>query len=212
MGFKPKARQQQDFDRVTFPAGPSTFTLESLKARHFDSKFKDEGQIKIMAVWKDEEGDEFLDFLGCPKEFAYNEKSAFWNRIAALAGLGRKLTEDDLELFELSVEGVDEDSETPWEDFTALIYKADGKPYLNEHGKPNMVKVPSITYKGEELIGKQAVLNLKKKFDDKGNEMEGNSIAADGAMPLAAMTGGKKKSGNQAPPPQAQPTASAAMP
>ncbi len=211
MGFKPKARQQQDFDRVTFPAGPNTFTLASLRLRHFDSTFKPEGQIKIIGAWKDEEGDEFPDFLTCPKEFAYNEKSAFWNRIAALAGFSRNLTEEDLEDFEISIEGIDEDSDTPWEDLRTLLYRADGKPQLNEHNKPVALSLTSVKYKGQELIGQQAVLNLKKRFDDKGQEQEGNSIAADGAMPLSALGGGKKKSGSgqNVPPLQVQ---HAAMP
>ncbi|GGR00102.1 hypothetical protein [Deinococcus ruber] len=213
MGFKPKARQTSNFETTTFPAGPTTFTLEKMLIRHFDSNFKPEGALKIMAFWKDGEGDEFTDFLTCPHEFAFNEKSAFWNRVAALAGLARALSEEDVDDFEISIAGIDEDSENAWEELMALVYDKNKKPYIGEGGKSISIELTAINYRGRNLIGSQCILNMKPKFDDKGGQLEGNKVAADGAMPLSAIGGGKKKSGAATPPPAATaPAASAAMP
>ncbi|AFZ66094.1 hypothetical protein [Deinococcus peraridilitoris] len=215
MGIKPKKNQGGDFERVTFPIGPVVMTLEKIVARHFEGGFEAKEPVKLMLIWKDADGDEFTDFVSFPKGFGFNEKSAFWNRMAALIGKPQ-LTEDDLEGFDIELPHVDEDSDDPVAEFLSFLRDPETlKPKLNpENQKPWSIAIDGITFEGEKVVGKQCVLQMKPKTDKDGKVQEGNKVAADGAIPLNAMGTGKKKSGGQtqAPPPQAASSAAAAMP
>jgi hypothetical protein len=216
MGFQPRRTNTGSFDRVTFPLSETVMTLESIKAFWSGpSEWKPDGNLTFLMVWKDAEGDEHTEFPSAPKAFGYNEKSTFWNRIAALAGK-TALEDEDLTHFDLEIpglEGFDPDNDgDPVAYFVAHSLQDHNGRYLVDQNVRN-VKVPiGVSYKGASLIGKQCRLVMGEKRNKKGELQEGNKVAQNGALPLATGGGGKKKSGTTAPPPVAQAEASAAMP
>ena len=216
MGFIP--RKNQGGNRVTFPLGENVMTLEAIKAFYSEpSEWKPQGQLTFMFVWKDAEGDEFTEFPSAPKGFGYNEKSTFWNRIAALAGkTGFDDTDFDedgnLTTISLELEGMDKYQEgDPAEFFIDTTLKdKHGIFHKDERGK-NAKSDVNVLYQGASLIGRQCRLVMGERKDKNGNVQEGNKVAQNGALPLNT-GGGKKKSSTQAPPPVPAAAAPAGMP
>lgn len=218
MGFTPR-RTTSTFERVTFPLGETVMTLESLKAFWSEpSTWRPEGGLTFLLTWKDADGDEFTEFPSAPKGFGYNEKSTFWNRIAALAGKTGFGDDDfdehgDLATVSLEIPGMEayQDGD-PVEFFCkATLQDKRGQWIKDERGKNLKVEF-DVLYRGESMLGRQCRLVMGEKKDKDGNVQEGNKVAQNGALPLAAGTG-KKKSGAATPPPTAAaPAASAAMP
>lgn len=219
MGFTPRKNQGGNFERVTFPLGENVMTLESIKAFYSEpSEWKPQGQLTFMLIWKDEEGDEFTEFPSAPKEFGYNEKATFWNRIAALAG---KTGFDDTDFDEdgnltsvsLELEGMDayQDGD-PVEFFINTTLKdRNGQFHKDERGK-NAKSDVVVLYRGVSVIGKQCRLVMNERKDKDGKVVEGNKVAQNGALPLATGSGKKKSGVAPVPPAAAAPAVSAAMP
>lgn len=218
MGFTPRKSSAGNFERVTFPLGENVMTLEAIKAFYSEpSEWKPQGQLTFMLVWKDADGDEFTEFPSAPKEFGYNEKATFWNRVAALAGktgFDESDFDDDgnLATVSLELEGMDAYTEgDPVEFFINTTLKdRNGQFHRDERGK-NAKSDMDVLYQGVSVIGRQCRLVMNEKKDKDGKVVEGNKVAQNGALPLTTGAG-KKKSGMQAPPPVAAAPAASAMP
>lgn len=218
MGFTPRRSTSSNFERVTFPLGENVMTLDTLKVFWSEpSDWKPEGQLTFLLVWKDADGDEHFEYPSAPKGFGHNEKSTFWNRIAALAGK-TGFDEDDFDAegnfasITLELPGMDAyQNGDPVEFFVRTTLKDRNGQFLKDQNGKNVKVDFDVLYRGESLVKKQCRLVMGPRKDKDGNVVDGNKVAQNGALPLAT-GGGKKKSGTQAPPPQAQPAASAAMP
>lgn len=215
MGFQPRRTNSSNFERVTFPLGETVMTLEGIKAFWSEpSEWKPDGSLTFLMIWKDGDGDEFIEFPSAPKGFGYNEKSTFWNRITALSGK-TGFEDEDLALVDLAIPGLDDyDPDTTPDPVAYFVTQSlqDGNGNFLKDQNIRNVKVPiGVTYKGESLVGKQCRLVMGEKRNKKGELQEGNKVAQNGALPLVGAGAGKKKSGTTPPPPQAQAPA-AAMP
>lgn len=202
MGFSPR-RTSSNFERVTFPLGENTMTLKKIKAFWSEpSEWKPDGSLTFFMIWEDGEGDEFTEFPSAPKDFGYNEKSTFWNRIAALAGK-TGFEDEDLTKIDLEIPGMDDYEEKdgdPIQFFVDNELKDANGNYLKDDNGKNVKVDIGVSYDGASLIGKQCRLVMGEKRNKKGELQDGNKVAQNGALPLAT-GGGKKKSGNAAPPP-----------
>lgn len=215
MGFTPRRTTSSNFERVTFPLGETVMTLDGIKAFWSEpSEWKPEGNLTFMLIWKDADGDEFTEFPSAPKGFGYNEKSTFWNRIAALAGK-TGFEDEDLEQIDLELPGMDsfEGEGDPVEFFVQETLQDTQGNFIKDQNGKNIKVSLGVSYAGTSLIGKQCRLVMGEKRNKKGELQEGNKVAQNGALPLATGASGKKKSGQTAPPPAAQAqTSAAAMP
>lgn len=213
MGFTPRRTTSSNFERVTFPLGETIMTLDAIKAFWSEpSEWKPEGNLTFMLIWKDADGDEFTEFPSAPKGFGYNEKSTFWNRIAALAGK-TGFEDEDLEQIDLELPGMDsfEGEGDPVEFFVQETLQDTQGNFIKDQNGKNIKVSLGVSCAGASLIGKQCRLVMGEKRNKKGELQEGNKVAQNGALPLTNGTSGKKKSGQTAPPPAAQANA-AAMP
>lgn len=216
MGFQPR-RTTGSFERVTFPLGENVMTLDSIKAFYSEpSEWKPEGQLTFLLVWKDGEGDEHTEFPSAPKGFGYNERSTFWNRIAALAGktgFGDDDFDEDgnLTTIDLELPGMDayQDGD-PVEFFVKTTLKDRSGQFKKDQNGKNLKVDIDVLYRGESVVKKQCRLVMGEKKDKNGNVQEGNKVAQNGALPLA--TGGGKKKAGATPPPAAPAPAASAMP
>lgn len=212
MGFTPRRTTSSNFERVTFPLGETVMTLDTFKAFWSEpSEWEPEGCLTFMLVWKDADGDEHTEFPKAPKGFGYNEKSTFWNRIAALAGK-TGFEDEDLEQIDLELPGMDnfEGEGDPVEFFVKeALQDGRGEFQKDQNGKNIKVSL-GVSYAGTSLIGKQCRLVMGEKRNKKGELQEGNKVAQNGALPLATGASGKKKSGQAAP--SAASASAAAMP
>lgn len=214
MGFKPR-KTAGNFDRVTFPLGETVMTLDSIKAFWSEpSEWKPEGGLTFLLVWKDAEGDEHTEFPSAPKGFGYNEKSTFWNRIAALAGKTGFSDDDfdedgELSTIDLELPGMDayQDGD-PVEFFVKTTLKNRSGQILKDQNGKNLKVDFDVLYRGESVVKKQCRLVMGARKDKDGNVQDGNKVAQNGALPLAT-GGGKKKAGATPPPPAPAPAASA---
>ncbi|AWN24030.1 hypothetical protein DKM44_12955 [Deinococcus irradiatisoli] len=216
MGFKPR-KTASTFERVTFPLGETVMTLDSIKAFWSEpSEWKPEGGLTFLLSWKDDEGDEHTEFPAAPKGFGYNEKSTFWNRIAALAGktgFGDEDFDDDGELstVDLELPGMETYKDgDPVAHFVKITLKDRQGQFLKDQNGKNIKVDFDVLYRGESIVKKQCRLVMGPRKDKDGNVQDGNKVAQNGALPLS--TGGGKKKGNTAPPPSAAQAPSAAMP
>ncbi len=219
MGFTPRKNNAGSFERVTFPLGENTMTLDALKVFYSEpSEWKPEGQLTFMLVWKDDEGDEFTEFPSAPKGFGYNEKATFWNRIAALAGKTgfdeSDFDEDgNLTTVSLELEGMDAFEAAadanpdldPMQFFIDTVLKdRSGKFHKDEKGKNTKLEF-DVLYRGVSVLKQKCRLVMGEKKDKDGKAVEGNKVAQNGALPLATGAGKKKGNTTSAPQPAAAP-------
>ncbi|MFC6592380.1 hypothetical protein ACFP81_10510 [Deinococcus lacus] len=200
MAFTPRRNTASNFERVTFPLGENVMTLDSIRAFYSEpSEWKPDGQLTFMLVWKDADGDEFTEFPSAPKDFGYNEKSTFWNRIAALAGKTGFDESDFDEEGNLITVGLELEGMDDFEDGDPVQFFID-KTLKDEHGQfrtdergKNIKVIVGVLYRGESLIGRQCRLVMGEKKDKNGNVQDGNKVAQNGALPLATGAGKKKQ-------------------
>lgn len=217
MGFTPRRTTSSNFEVTTFPLGETVMTLTKMMAFWSQpSDWKPEGGLTFMLVWQDADGDEHTEFPSAPKSFGYNEKSTFWNRIAALAGKtafdGDDFNEDgDLTSVSLELPGMENyrDGDPVAFFVKETLQDRQGNYYKDQNGKNIKVEI-GVTHSDVSLVGKQCRLVMGEKRNQKGEVVEGNKVAQNGALPLATGASGKKKSGQAAPP--AAPASAAAMP
>ena len=192
MGLKGQSKTSSTFERTVFDPGMYTMRLtKALVMMGKPTKFQPEGAPKILMVWEMEhEGEKFelADYLGFPKNFAYNEKSNFWKRIAEIAGVtinNENAGDVDLDLGEF-IQSYDE-----------LLEHIQS---VGDQGRPEKAEVKSITVNGQELLGKQCQLVVKVWTGESGNQ--GNEIAS--VMQLGGGGGPKRPSAAKAAAPAPQ--------
>lgn len=190
--MKGTAQQQSNFERTVFDPGTYTMTLtKALCLWGKPTKFQPDGAPKIMFVWTYEaDGQEFelTDFLGFPKNFAYNDKSNFWKRVGEIAGV--KLTSDN-------AESVDIDLGDFIQSYDELVDHLQSK---DDQGRNEKADVKALTVDGQSLLGKACQL-VVKVWEADGKQ--GNEIAA--VLQVGGGAGPRK-------PQRAAPTAQPAAP
>lgn len=202
MGFKP--RKNQGFETTTFPLGEQVMTLKSLRAFWSNpSDWAPKGEPTFILVWADSEGDEFVEYPKIPAGFGFNEKSTFWNRMAALAGKTGFTDEDVAEHVNIEAPGTDDlgDDDDPLEAFVAEALKDGDELITDDNGKNVKVDI-DVQYQGQSLIGRKCRLVMGEKKNKKGEVQPGNKVSQNGALPLSS-SAGKTKGGKPAPQPAA---------
>lgn len=155
------------------------------------SAFQPEGAPKIMLIWATEEQDadgnpvEVVDYLGFPKNIAYNEKSKFWGRLGEIVGV--RTNSQNAGNLGISFGALDSQITS----YQALV---DHINTPGDNGKTLKAPVEGLSWDGQELIGAQRTL-IVKVWDN--GQRQGNEIAA--------VIGAKKAAGK----PAAQPAAAA---
>lgn len=194
--MKGQAQNSSNFERTVFDDGTYTMTLvKALIMMGKPTQFQPEGAPKILMVWEYEaEGQKFelADFLGFPKNFAYNDKSKFWKRISEIAGV--KISSENADT-------VDIDLGEFVQSYDELVEYINTK---NDRGGLEKLEVQGLTVGDQQLMGKQCQLVVKTW--DNGTS-SGNEIAA--VMQIGGGTGPRKpqaKAPATQQPPQAQTT------
>ena len=166
--MKGLAQPQTNFERTLFDPGSYTMTLtKGLVMWGKPTKFQPEGAPKIMFVWEyeaDGQTYEMVDYLGFPKNFAYNEKSNFWKRVAEIAGI--KINSENAETVDLDL---GEFIQT----YDELVDHLQSK---DERGNGEKAEVKGLSVGDQQLMGKKCELVVKVWTGDNGNQ--GNEIAA----------------------------------
>lgn len=207
--MKGQAQSSSNFERIVFDDGTYPMTLvKALIMMGKATQFQPEGAPKILMIWEYEaEGQKFElgDYLGFPKNFAYNDKSKFWKRLGEIAGV--KLSSDNADT-------VDIDLGEFVQSYEELLDYINTK---NDKGGMEKLEVKGLTVGDQQLIGKQCQLVVKTWTGDNGNT--GNEIAAvmqvgGGAGPRKPQAQAKAAAPNaqQAPKAAAQPPARPAQP
>lgn len=166
--MKGQAQQASNFERTVFDDGTYAMTLvKALVMMGKPTKFQPEGAPKILMIWEYEaEGQKYElgDFLGFPKNFAYNDKGNFWKRLSEIAGV--KINSDNAET-------VDIDLGDFVQSYPELLDYINTK---NDKGGLEKLEVKSLTVGDQQLMGKQCQLVVKTWTGENGNQ--GNEIAA----------------------------------
>lgn len=161
------AQQTSNFERTLFDPGTYPMTLKKIMCLWGKpTKFQPDGAPKIMFIWEYEaEGQTFelTDFLGFPKNFAYNDKSNFWKRVGEIAGV--KLSSENADT-------VDLDLGEFIQSYDELVDHLQSK---DERGNNEKAEVKGLIVGDQQLIGKQCQL-VVKVWDADGKQ--GNEIAA----------------------------------
>ena len=176
------AKTESNFERVILEEGTYPATLK----RAFihmgkPTQFQPEGAPKIMLLWEvevDGETVEVGDYLGFPKNIAYNEKSKFWSRLGEIMGV--KVSSENAHLLGLSFGKLD----TFIDSYAALI---DHISSVGDNGKSERADISRLTWGAEDVLGVQRQLVLKIW---ESNGKSGNDIAA---VMGAKKTGGLRK-------------------
>lgn len=190
--------QPTSIEKTIFNPGTYDMTLKKIMCLWGKpSKFQPDGAAKIMFIWEYEvEGEKFelADYLGFPKNFAYNDKSNFWKRLGEIAGV-RFSSEN--------AETVDLDLGDFIQSYDELVDHLQTK---DDQGKNEKADVRSLKVGDQSLIGKKCQLTVKVwEADGK----QGNEIAA--VLPIGGGAG-PRKPGKAAPAPQAAPQQQARPP
>lgn len=168
--MKATAQQSSNFERTIFPEGMYPMTLKkSFVMWGKPSQYAPEGAPKIAMIWEytDEEGATFelMDFHTFPKDFAYNDKSNFWKRLAEIAGV--TITKDNVQSLDVDI------------NFGEFIQSYDELiehiKSSNDQGRPEKAEVLALTVSGKDMIGKQCQLVVKVW---QNGDKEGNTIAS----------------------------------
>lgn len=165
--MKAKAQQTSNFERTIFEEGTYEMTLDKAFVMWGKpTQHHPEGQAKIGMIWKfeaDGETYELGDFQSFPKNFAYNDKSKFWKRLAEIAGV--KITSDNAEI-------VDIDLGEFIQSYEELIEHIQTK---NDQGRNERADVVGLTVGDQQMLGRRCQLVVKKW---QNGDNEGNEIAA----------------------------------
>ena len=187
-----------NFERTIFDPGTYTMTLtKALCMWGKPSQFQPDGAPKIMFIWTyEDDGQEFelADYLGFPKNFAYNDKSNFWKRVAEIAGI--TINSENAELVDLNL----------GEFIQSYAELVDHLQSVNSQGNSEKAEVKGLAVGDQQLIGKQCQLVVKIWEKDGKN---GNEIAA--VLQVGGGTGPRKPTKAGAPKPT-QPELVAAAP
>lgn len=201
--MKGQAQSSSNFERTLFDPGTYTMTLtKALVLWGKATQYQPDGAPKILMVWEYEsEGEKFElpDYLGFPKNFAYNDKSNFWKRVSEIAGVtinSDNAADVDLNLGEF-IESYDE-----------LVDYLQTK---DDRGNTAKAEVKGLSVGDQQLIGKACQL-VVKVWEKDGKQ--GNDIAA--VLPVGGGAGPRKPSKapatQQAPQQQAKPPARPSAP
>lgn len=170
-------------DTNRFEGDPGTYKFKLVEivldqGTDFEDKSKTFPQARF--VWEDEDGDRFSDsFIKIPLGFRLNSKAKFTNRLSAL--VGRPLTDEDAHLLSIDL-GPDINS---YDDLAEAVAE------YTDTGRPAFVRVAALTFGGEDLFGREAMLTL-------GVNAKGyNTCGASGAAPMPTGGGKKKKAAEQ---------------
>ncbi len=173
------AQQQSTFERTLFDPGTYPMTLKkALVMWGKPTQFQPDGAPKIMFVWEyeaDGQTFELVDYLGFPKNFAFNDKSIFWKRVGEIAGT--KITSENADT-------VDIDLGEFIQSYDELVDHLQSK---DEKGNNEKAEVKGLTVADQQLIGKTCQL-VVKVWDSNGKQ--GNEIAA--VMQVGGGTGPRK--------------------
>jgi hypothetical protein len=205
-------QKSEGFDRFIFDEG--FYDMKLVKVMGLMGKpnqFHPEGQPKLMMVWRwvDENGTEYqnesdqpyelVELMGMPKNFAYNEKTAYWKRLSEIAGFAINnetigATAHDFGDFILS-----------FADILEVIENADA----DKPDKKGNVTAVSVMVNGVEQLGKICKLVVKKTPSDKDPKVFYNNI---GSVVQAQASQPKRPPAPKAAPaqPKAAPAAQAA--
>lgn len=164
--MKGQAKQDNGFERTLFPEGTYPMTLKkAMVMMGKPTKFQPEGAPKIMFVWEYEDGEgnkfELVDFLGFPKNLAYNEKSKFWKRVGEIAGVA--LTNDNADLLDLDLGEFIQSYDELLEHIQSV----------GEGGRPEKADVKGIAIGDQALLGKKCNLVVGVWTGDNG---QGNEV------------------------------------
>ena len=161
------AQAQSNFERTLFDPGTYPMTPKKIMCLWGKpTQFQPDGAPKIMFIWEYEaEGQkyELTDFLGFPKNFAYNDKSNFWKRVGEIAGV--KISSENAETVDLDLG----DFIQSYDELVELLQTKDSK------GGNEKAEVRGLTVGDQLLLGKQCQL-VVKVWDANGKQ--GNEIAA----------------------------------
>jgi hypothetical protein len=168
-----------NFERTIFDPGTYNMTLaKAICMWGKPTQFQPDGAPKIMFVWKCEiEGQEYelVDYLGLPKNLAYNDKSKFWPRISEIAAV--TINSDNVELFDMDLG-----------DFIQSYAElCDHLQSTNSQGNSEKAEVKSLTVGDQQLMGKTCQL-VVKIWEADGKS--GNEIAA--VLQIGGGTGPRK--------------------
>jgi hypothetical protein len=173
------AQQQNTFERTLFDPGTYPMTLKkALVMWGKPTQFQPDGAPKIMFVWEyeaDGQTFELVDYLGFPKNFAFNDKSIFWKRVGEIAGT--KITSENADT-------VDIDLGEFIQSYDELVDHLQSK---DEKGNNEKAEVKGLTVGDQQLIGKTCQL-VVKVWDSNGKQ--GNEIAA--VLPMGGGAGPRK--------------------
>ena len=154
-----------NFERTIFDPGTYNMTLtKALCMWGKPTQFQPDGAPKIMFVWEyevDGQTFELPDYLGFPKNFAYNDKSNFWKRVAEIAGI--TINSENAELVDLDLGDF-------IQSYAELVEHLQS---TNAQGNTEKAEVKSLTVGEQQLIGKQCQLVVKiwEKDGKSGNEI-----------------------------------------
>lgn len=203
--MKGQSKQDTGFERTLFPEGTYAMTLKKgMVMMGKPTQYQPEGAPKIMFVWEYDDGEgnkfELVDFLGFPKNIAYNEKSKFWKRVGEIAGIA--LTNENADLLDLNLGEFIQTYDELLEHISAV----------DSQGKSEKAEVKALIVGEQELLGKKCQLVVGVWRSDKG---EGNEVVK--VMQLGGGAAGPKRPSKapataQAAPAQSAPPARPARP
>lgn len=185
-------KAESNFERIVLEEGtyPATLT-KAVVMMGKPTQFQPEGAPKILMVWAVEvEGEtyEVADYLGFPKNIAYNEKSKFWAKVGEIMGV--KVSSENAGQFGISFGKLDSFIDS----YGALIEHISTP---GDNGKNEKAEVARMTWGAEDMLGVKRQLVLKI-WEANGNS--GNDIAA---IMGAKKSGGVRKQGAAVPARQA---------
>lgn len=165
------AKTETNFERVVLDEGVYDAKLiKAIVLKGKPTQYQPEGAPKIMLVWEVGEGDdavEVVDYLGFPKNLAYNEKSKFWKKLGEI--VGEKISSENAARWGISFGELDNFIQS-YEDLVEHINTP------TDNGKTEKAEVVRMTWGPNDVLGVRRQLVLKIWESDNGNT--GNDITA----------------------------------
>lgn len=144
--------------------GAYVCTLHSVEAVLRPSKFRPEGQPKLIFNWAvDGTQIQVSDWLNITRNFVWDGRAELYKRLGQI--VGQRITTDNIHLLGISFVSIHSDNITSYDDLMHRLAQVDA------NGKPVKVFVEALAFNNAPLIGCQRMIGVSNGKNAQGDDI-----------------------------------------